>query len=452
MKIFYLQFKVVPNHLHENFELIEGALASCWIKENSQQAAYTKSKFYIAKQNWDIVNIESFSIEVSKENFEERDIGKEQFEKAQAEGVAIAYVAWAKDRKTIAEPIPINSSYEFSLYDYINNLKQLSNKGRCLHYDNGVSCNEFIKAHSIQKNRSLSIIASKGHVYRLSTQIGSLKKNNGQLTYEKCGINKVSTFLGFCKKHDNELFEPIDNYPLIPTDQQVVLYAYRSLCRELFVKENALKLINSQLENKIGNKAIHDLLLAYKKGTSFGLDNLKIHKEKFDRSLKEDSYSNIRYVIFISKQKPIIAFSGLFYPDFDFIGRKLQNLGNHNNEMQLLSFCSAPMHNNEWAFLFAWHESSSSVCNAFMNSLAIMMHNDASSLSDCLFRLVLTNCENLAISPQWWENLAEDVKQKIIDRANLTGTLFTVPDQFYLTQGLEGIANWQFERVISKMD
>ena len=119
--------------------------------------------------------------------------------------------------------------------------------------------------------------------------------------------------------------------------------------------------------------------------------------------------------------------------------------------MQLLSFCSAPM-DNEWAFLFAWHESSSTVCVEFMESLKTVMRHDINSLGDCLFRLVLTNCENLAISPKWWESLTEDVKQKIIDRANLTATIFTVPDQLYLTEGLDGISNWKFERIISNMD
>jgi hypothetical protein len=451
MKIFFLEFKVTPTNVNEHFDLVEGALASCWIKDNSPQSSYAKAEFYISKEDWDIVKIESLPIEVLEEHFLERDLGKEQFCKAQKEGIAIIYSVWANDKKTTAGPIPVKSSYKFPLSDYIKTQKQLSNKGRCLHYESGIRCNEIIKAHSIQKNRSLSAIANKGHVYRISAHIGSLKRNKGRLTYKKCGINKVSTFLGFCKSHDNELFEPIDNYPLIPTDQQVLLYAYRSLCRELFIKENALELVNNQLENGINQKAIHKLLLGYKQGVSFGLDNLKRHKEDFDTSLSENSYFNIRYVIFISKQKPTIAFSGLFYPDFDFMGRMLQDLGDHTSELQLLSFCSAPI-DNGWAFLFAWHEASSNVCVEFMKSLATMIHDDINSLRDYLFRLAMTNCENLAISPKWWENLTEDIKETITDRATLMADIFTITDQSYLTKGLEGISNWKFENVISNMD
>ena len=161
----------------------------------------------------------------------------------------------SRDGKTTAGPIPIKSSYEFPLSYHIKIQKHLTKRGRCLHYENGIRCNEIIKAHSIQRNRLLSAIADNGHVYKISANIASMKKNKGRLTYEKCGINKVSTFLGFCKRHDNELFEPIDNFPLIPTDQQVLLYSYRSLCRELFVKENALELINKHLENSVDKKS-----------------------------------------------------------------------------------------------------------------------------------------------------------------------------------------------------
>ena len=262
-------------------------------------------------------------------------------------------MGFARDGKTTAGPFQLKQSFKFPISEYVDSQKKLSQKGRCLHYENGHRCNEIIKAHSIQRNQSLSAIAQNGHVYTISSNIGSLKKNKGRITYKKYGINKVSTFLGFCKKHDNELFEPIDNDLLIPTDQQVLLYSYRSLCRELFVSENALELVNNQLEKGINQDAIKNMLSGYVTGKSFGLENLKRHKHDYDKSLVNKSYSDIKYVIFQSSQKPIIAFSGLFYPDFDFLGRELQNLGDQTQDLQLLTFCSAPIENG-WVFLFAW--------------------------------------------------------------------------------------------------
>ncbi|MFZ2406146.1 MAG: hypothetical protein WAW41_13490, partial [Methylobacter sp.] len=327
--------------------------------------------------------------------------------------------------------------------------KELTKKenGRCLHYDSGNKCNSIIDAHSIQRNRSLSSIARNGEVYVVARNIGNLKKNGDNLTYKKARIKSFSTFAGFCQYHDNELFKSIDDFPLTPTEQQIFLYAYRSLCRELFVKENSLALIDSQIKCH-NNKADIGLLNTHKVARTFSFDNLKRHKSEYDKSLKSKSYSDIKYVVFISKQKPCIAFSGLFWPDFDFLGKQLQNLGDYKTKLELITMCSAPMDDNNWGFLFAWHKNSSNICNSFMESLATAIYNNC-DIGDLLFRLVISNCENLAISPQWWEKLSEDHKEKISSRV----TSMAHPDieikHNYLMNGLEGISQWQFGETIS---
>jgi hypothetical protein len=444
MKTFFLEFEVAPTNTNAHFDFVEGALAACWIKENNSRSASAKARFFILKGDWEINKIETSPIEVTGENFLTQD-WKEHYIEAQKQGVAIAYVAWARDGTTTAGPLELKSSYKPPISNHFETIKKLTNKGRCLHYDNGHRCDKIIKAHSIQKNRSLSEIADNGHVYIISSG-----KNNWKLTYEKRGINKVSTFLGFCKLHDNELFEPIDNYPLIPTDQQIILYSYRSICRELFVKENSVALFESQINNSFDKKIIIETISGCKTGATLGLDNLKRHKGIYDKCLINHSYSDIRYTLFISKQKPTIAFSGLFYPDFDFMGRPLQNLGDQNSSLQLITICSAPMPHG-WGFLLAWHVTSSHVCIQLMRSLATMIHNNEDSLGDYLFRLVMSNCENLAISPQWWEALPAEKKEQIEDRATLMADIFSTTEPCYLTKDLDGISNWRFENIIYSM-
>ncbi|MDD3814190.1 MAG: hypothetical protein PHZ02_06040 [Desulfocapsaceae bacterium] len=449
MKTYYLQFRVIPTASNEHHNLVEGALASCWVLEHDAQAAYAQADFFIRKSDWRIEKIAEYPVEVTRELFLERDIGLEQFDKAQKEGFAFVYVGWSRDGKTTAGPFIQNPSFRFEISRFLAKQKELSQSGRCLHFDGSHRCNNIINAHSIQKNQSLASIAQDGHVYKPSTKFSTTKANKGRLIYEKCGINRVSTFLGFCKRHDNELFETIDNYPLLPTDQQVFLYAYRSLCRELFVKENALKLFEDQLSNVPDENSIKDLLHGTKEGTSFGLVNLKQHKSIYDESLREKSYFKIRYVLFISKQKPFMAFSGLLYPEFDFMGRNLQNLGDHQQKLDLITFCSAPL-DSGWGVLFAWHESSSKSCVDFMRSLATMMH-EGKQLGDLLFRMVISSCENLAIAPEWWDDLPQEQKEKIESKASLMANIFSETKQSYLIEGLEGIAAWDFESIIDNM-
>ncbi len=451
MKTYFLTFQVIPTKTNEHYDTVKGALASCWVLGNDPQSALAKAEFLVSKGDWEIKGVENFPIEVTQDHFQEKDIGLQQYMKAQENEIAIFCAAYSKDGKTTAGPITLKPSYKFDISTFLKTYKKFQNQGRCLHYDSNERCREIINAHSIQRRRSLSEIAHKGHVYRLTSDISTLKKSKGKLAYQKRGINNVSTFLGFCKKHDNELFGPIDNYPLRPTDEQIFLYGYRSLCRELFVKENFLNSLKSQLSNiKNINNTIKNLLIDFRTKTAFGLDNLKNHKSIYDNSLREKSYRDIRYVLFISKEKPFMAFSGLIYPDFDFMGRQLQDLGDHDSHLELITFCSAPT-STGWGFLFSWHKSSSNVCVDFMKSLATMMHAN-SKIDDLLFRMVISNCENHAISPQWWEKLSTNHKEQIIAGVSNMADIFAMTKQTYLVEGLEGMANWNFENVISNME
>ncbi len=445
-----MTFRVVPTISNKHYDLVEGASAHCLILDIDPQSAYLKARFYVSRDDWQIEKIESLPIEVTENNFLQKDIGLEQYKNAQKKGVAIVYAGWSRDGKTTAGPMPLHASYKFDLADHQKKQKQLKNKGRCLHYEHGKKCREIVNAHSIQKQGSLSTIADNGKVYKLSTGFNSSKTSKGQMRFVKSGVNKVSTFLGFCKEHDNALFEPIDKYALIPTDNQVLLYAYRAICRELFVKENALELMESQLRSGPDQKAIKELTLNMKTGVNFGLKNLRGHKKIYDNALGKKYCGDIRYVLFISKQKPIIAFSGLFYPDFDFLGSQLQDLGDHDSNLELITFCSARM-NSGWAFLLAWHKSSSNVCVDFMRSLATGIHGN-DKIGDYLFRLVICNCENLAISPKWWEGLSAKQREEVSSKAFYGVDVFSRIKPSYLMEGLEGICNWNFESVISNMD
>lgn len=451
MKIFYTRFRVIPTECNGYYDFFTRAISHCWIRETNPQSAFAIAIFFILKYCWIIDEIEEYPVEVNELNFIGKDIGIINYQKAKSEGISIAYIGLSRDGKTVAEPMQIKNPFSFSISEYIDEYNKIFQKGRCLHYENGDRCNEIIKAHSIQKSQSLSAIAQNNHVYHISASIGSLIKNKGRLTYEKISINKVSTFLGFCQKHDNKLFEPIDNYPLIPTGQQVLLYSYRSLCRELFVSENALEFVVNRLKKAENQNAINSMYSGYITGKTFGLENLKRHKLYYDESLMNQSYSDIRYVIFQSIQNPTIAFSGIFYPDYDFLGRMLQNFGDRKKDLQLITFCSAPTENG-WAYIFAWHKKSSNICDEIMRSLAYMIHKNKNVLSDYLFRLVITCSENHAISPKWWDNLNEETKEMIIDKMSSTSHIFSVSEQSYLMKGLEGISDWKFENVISNMD
>jgi hypothetical protein len=349
MVVFFTRLEVRPTNQNAQFELVEGAYAHCWVLEDSPEAAYNKASYYVRRGEWDIVDATA-PVEVVEEDFANADLGRQQLTKATKETIAIFYTAFSRDGTTSIGPITLQRNGSFDLNGYVKSQKRLTNKARCLHFNSTGTCKELAKAHSLQKNGLLRMISQDSHVYVPSMNIGR-RKNAGTVILERKGIAKVSTFAGFCAQHDSELFRPIDTMALAPTNQQVALYGYRSLCRELFVKENALALIDEQLELGGHNRATRELLEQYRIGTSVGLSDLQRHKAAFDDSLRGGSYQDVEYTLFIFRQPPLFAFSAAFYPEFDFLGRQVQDLADHTTNLDLMTACSADMADG-WGLLF----------------------------------------------------------------------------------------------------
>lgn len=263
------------------------------------------------------------------------------------------------------------------------------------------------------------------------------------------GIKKASTFAGFCKNHDNALFGPIDNHALWPRKQQVALYAYRCLCREYFVKENAIAVLDSMEIHPELDTAERSFLKAARLGNTLGFEGLKYHKKFFDAALRHKSYDEFEFTYFTSRSPCSLQLSGILYPDYNFLGNHLQDLGDWDSPLDLITFFTAPT-NDGWAFGFAWHASSSRSCVPFIQSLASRV-SDGERLEDALLRFSLSCCENHAIRISWWDGLADASRQSVVQRMMLMiHPEIPVPTD-YLVAGCEDIADWSFEDVYTTL-
>jgi hypothetical protein len=447
LRTFYLKFDVEPLDTNDQHDLVRIATAYCWIIAKSADDAHRKAVFHIKKDEWRIVDNISHAEEVSREDFADRDIGLKAYDNAQRDGNAIVYAAVARDGKTEMGPIELKTKMSIDISSFLEERKRNRLRGRCFHYTAGDNCSNYSMAHSIQKGKLLSEIARDGHVFGLSHYFGTKKKNRGRLSYKRIGINEISTFRGFCNKHDKELFRPIDDHALIPTNEQAILYGYRSLCRELFVKENAMNLVVSELE-EVELPAVRNMLIGMAKGTYIGLRELQTHKNYFDETLNKSQFEDVRYVLFKTTNKPNIVFSGIIYPDYDFLGNQLQDLGDPNSRLGLITYCSAWIEHG-WGFLFAWHSTSSTVCESFIDSLK-KAAKQKGNYQDYLFKLAV-GCGNHAISPEWWEGLPNESKNAMIERISDIVDVLADVESSYLSMGLEGISDWKFNEVVSNI-
>lgn len=324
-------------------------------------------------------------------------------------------------------------------------LKRQRNRTCCLHWDSGNSCSSIASAHSIQKSGQLSKIAESGHVYAFSAEWSVLRNNDHKPAPKKIGVNDASTFTGFCGRHDNDLFEPIDNNIFYGDKKLVGLYSYRIICKELYEKENSLLTFKTLKDDPKIDADLRSHLEQVFYGNGLGLERMKYHKSFYDLMIRTNQYSDMRYISFSMSSAWNCQFAGAFFPDYDFCGNELQDLGEIEKPLDLMIFFTAPGFNG-WTINFGWHSSSQHSCAQLVNSIHECIRS-GSLISDLLFRFVFKCCENNMFRISWWDSLSK--KDKMIICQGVFETIDPTSElkNNYLVSGLENISDWKVSTV-----
>lgn len=273
------------------------------------------------------------------------------------------------------------------------------------------------KAHTVPRSGSLTRIAREGHVYSFVPSIETLIKNNGLIVPELHGINHASTFTGFCSKHDDAIFAPLEKTTFSGTPEQCFLLGYRALAREIFTKQAAASLsevrrgadrgrpVSDQLAIQTFN-FLHDL------GLSAGVRDNRYYKSIYDDVFINRRFDDVRAYIIETDTAPPVMCSGGVFPEQDFEGNELQDISDLMATPHLLNFAS--FYGGDYgAIVFMWLPESDRACCAFIQSL----HRVAiERLTDALLRFFFEFCENVHMQPEWWEQLPSETKDAIVRR------------------------------------
>lgn len=304
-----------------------------------------------------------------------------------------------------------------TLQDKLQNTRRIFGKKYCIHPNAGAECKgDIIKAHTVQRSGGLTRIARQGHVYTLDPGDAEFVKT-GRLSPRLIGVNSASTFTGFCNYHDTKTFAPIENHPFEGHEQQVFLLGYRALCRELFMKRSMVEHLASVRHFDAGAdiaKQIwwQDFVSTIERGEKSSLRHLEQYKlSSYDRCLINDNYSDVHYYVVRIGITPDFLCSGTVFPDYDFYGHRLQTLTDLDEVPQLITF-SIIATDNGGAAIFSWvgpTQAGQDLIKSF-DSLT----ND--EICHAIARFSFEYVENIFISPDWWENLSDQVQHKLVIR------------------------------------
>jgi len=277
--------------------------------------------------------------------------------------------------------------------------------------------NQISKAHTVSKAGSLERIARTGHVYAFVPSLENLRKNKGLLVPELYGINRASTFTGFCSKHDDAIFAPLEKTIFSGTPEQCFLIGYRALARENFTKQAAFSLIEFRRELDRGKPLSHQidiqtLNLLYELGLSAAVKDNEYYKRIYDDVLINRKFGDVRAYIVETENIPPVMCSGGVYPEQDFEGNKLQDICDLKQTPHSIYFSS--FYGGQYgAIVFTWLPESDRTCRAFIQSLHRV---PTESLVGALLRFFFEFCENVHISPEWWEQLPSSAMDAIVRR------------------------------------
>jgi len=281
-----------------------------------------------------------------------------------------------------------------------------------------------VKAHTVPRSGSLQQIARNGHVYSFIPSLENMIKYQDRLQAELVGINRASTFTGFCSEHDNTIFSKVEKQSFLGSQEQCFLLAYRALAREIYTKKALVSSSNirqqadrgKSLEQQYTIQVWNSLIDV---GASAGLRDIEYYKTMYDKVLLSGDFSSVRaYIIELDSSPPIMCSAGIF-PEQDFEGNQLQDVADLEVTSHLLNFTSF-YGGNRGVIVFTWLLESDPTCRPFVDSLRALPPD---RMTDGIIRFFFEFCENLHIRPEWWENLESNKRDALIDRLSASASV-----------------------------
>ena len=340
--------------------------------------------------------------------------------------------------------------------------EQPISKGEVIQYEQNISkreacyapqelkleCTNIIKAHTVSKSSGLSDIADNtNHVLGLKQNLVSFQKSKGKLRFERIGINKASTFRGFCAKHDKQLFSCFEDISFIGTQGQCTALTYRSVAKEIYAKENALEIAGFIKKMNKGKSLIFQINIQehnffYQLGLEAAINELYIIKNDVDSELLSRGNSSYNFLVIESSSPIPVVVSSVINPTKDFNGKSIQDLSDLSVKPEYLVF-NAFSSAGKGFVVFSWLKKAK-IIDRFIQSLLSI---DNSEMYSYLVNLFFSSAENSFISPSWWEDLSDIQRSKIEELFNIGSDSFVDVPRNILADNNIKFTGWYIDNI-----
>lgn len=151
---------------------------------------------------------------------------------------------------------------------------------------------------------------------------------------------------------------------------------------------------------------LHDI------GLNAGIKDCEKYKKTYDEILQKREFNRLCSYIIELEKAPDVMCSGGIFPEQDFRGNKLQDLGDITITPDLLTFTS--FYGDDRGYIvFSWLPVDCKISEKIIQTLAEIEDAD---LTNALLRFFFEFCENVQLKPDWWEALPKETQEAVIKR------------------------------------
>lgn len=302
---------------------------------------------------------------------------------------------------------------------------------------------DIIASHSVSEKRCLNLLTEsvegKKGVYgfkhfRLS--YANWYDPHCFASFELVGTKKASTFKGFCKTHDRELFKLLDDSDFDESSMKCkFLHCYRAFAKAVHTKNEELKSCKEESTYKEYNKTY---ITARKEDAEIGLYlDLLGYDELMNEWLRNEDYTQLEHVCFRTNKFHPIASASLCQPTFSINNKRFNNYKKTDIPLNHLFINIIPEAECTYVLTSCFKNQPSSM--AFLQELEEVYKNDKERLGTFLTTLLVFFTENTFMAPSLINTLPEWRKRLLL--LNLRHILTSGIQEDFLRNPIEGTLN-----------
>lgn len=307
-----------------------------------------------------------------------------------------------------------------SIFEVEADWRRRAQRGHCSHAPDGSGCaSGIVKSHTVQRRGGLAAIAEgQSRVITVKPQsMRAMIDHDGRPPPVEIGIGNASVFPGFCGRHDECLFKPVEGRDVAMTADEALLFGYRAMAYERFTKNVQIESTKVQRQMDRGmpldmQEAIQTRCHITEAGAKRALDQLDNLLEGYRSRIDGAMVGGFHHRAYrFDALLPLVA-CGAFMPELAVDGTRLQHLarGTAAHEQLTLTITS---YAGCTVAVFGWLGSSNGPSATYVAAFESLPDADK---ADAIVQIAFEQLENIFLRPSWWKDLPEKQRADLGER------------------------------------